>query len=117
MSNFDLFDWVKKLGIKHFSDIYSRHKLPKKIRKECGIVNLDDNQGHGTHWVCYRNIDSIVEYFDPFGLIMPDEIYQYLLTSGKHLFTLRMKYKIEIPFYVVIAVCIILTNDKMERVF
>ena len=37
------------------------------------------------HWVCYRNIDSFVEYFDPFGLIMPDEIYQYLLTSGKKL--------------------------------
>ena len=55
----------------------------KKIRKECGIVNLDDNQGPGTHWVCYRNIDSFVEYFDPFDLIMPDEIYQYLLTSGK----------------------------------
>ena len=43
----------------------------KKIGKECGIVNLDDNQGPGTHWVCYRNIDSFVEYFDPFGLIMP----------------------------------------------
>ena len=79
MSNFDLFDWVKKLGIKHW-DV-----LPKKIRKECGIINLDDNQGPGTHWVCYRNIDSFVEYFDPFGLIMPDEVYHYLLTSGKKL--------------------------------
>ena len=78
-----MFDWVKKRGIKHFRDIYSRDQLPKKIRKECGIVNLDDNQGPGTHWVCYRNIDSFVEYFDPFGLIMPDEIYHYLLTSGK----------------------------------
>ena len=62
---------LKKLGIKHFRDILSRNALPKKIGKECGIVNLDDNQGPGTHWVCYRNIDSFVEYFDPFGLIMP----------------------------------------------
>ena len=85
LSNFDLFDWIKKLGIKHFRDIYSRDKLPKKIKKECGIVNLDDNQGPGTHWVGYRNIDSFVEYFDPFGLIMLREIYQYLLTSGKKL--------------------------------
>ena len=60
----------------------------KKIRKECGITNLDDNQGPGTHWVCYRNIDSFVEYFDPFGLIMPHEIYYYLLTSGKKTYLL-----------------------------
>ena len=26
LSNFDLFDWIKKLGIKHFRDIYSRDK-------------------------------------------------------------------------------------------
>ena len=35
-------DWVKKLGIKHFRGIYSRDGLPKKIRKECGIINLHD---------------------------------------------------------------------------
>ena len=66
-------DWIAKLKIKHFRGIYSR-----KIRKECGIINLDNIQGVGTHWVCYRNLDSIlgkpvVEYFDSFGLIMPNE--------------------------------------------
>ena len=38
----------------------------------------------GTHRVCYRNLEkNLVEYFDPFGLIMPYEIRNYLLTSGK----------------------------------
>ena len=54
-------EWVKRLGIKHFRGIYSRDGLPKKIRKECGIINLDDIQGPGTHWVCYRNINNLVE--------------------------------------------------------
>ena len=78
ISNFDLMEWVKKLGIRHLREIYSRDGLPKKIRKECGIINLDVIQGPGAHWVCYRNIDSVVgslprvEYFDPFGLIMPN---------------------------------------------
>ena len=83
-------DWVKKLGIKHFRGIYSRDGLPKKIRKECGIINLDDIQGPGTHWVCYRNLapatrnkNGVVEYFDPFGLIMPNEALEYFRTSGK----------------------------------
>ena len=85
LSNFDLMEWVKRLGIKHFRGIYSRDGLPKKIRKECGIINLDDITGPGTHWVCYRNIDSVVEYFDPFGLIMPNEALEYFNTSGKRI--------------------------------
>ena len=89
-------DWIKKLGIKYFRGIFSRDSLPKKIKKECGIINLDDMVGPGTHWVCYRNIDGesaspaalsgMVEYFDPFGLIMPNEALKYFKTSGKQIF-------------------------------
>ena len=78
-------DWIKKLKIKYLRGIYSRDQLPSKIKKECGIINLDDKQGPGTHWVCFRNIDSVVEYFDPFGLIMPNEALKYFNTSGKHI--------------------------------
>ena len=83
LSNFDLIDWVKKLGIKHFRGIFSRDGLPRKIQKECGIVNLDDILGPGTHWCAYRNIDNVVEYFDPFGLIMPNEARDYFSTAKK----------------------------------
>ena len=76
-------EWVKRLGIKHFRGIYSRDGLPKKIRKECGIINLDDMTGPGTHWVCYRNLDSVVEYCDPFGLIMPNEALKYSHTGSR----------------------------------
>ena len=85
LSNFDLMKWIKRLGIKHFRGIYSRDRLPHKIKKECGIINLDDITGPGTHWVCYRNIDNVVEYFDPFGLIMPNEALKYFHTSGKRI--------------------------------
>lgn len=48
--------------------------------------NLDDIQGAGTHWVCYRNLEKdVVEYFDPFVLLMSHEVYLYLATSGKKL--------------------------------
>lgn len=78
-------DWVARLGIKHFSGIYSRDGLPRKFRKECGIINLDDFKGAGTHGVCYRNLDSMVEYFNPFGLMMPNEALNYFNTSGKQI--------------------------------
>ena len=88
LSNFDLMDWVKKLGIRSLRGIYSRDGLPNKIKKESGIINLDDIQGPGTHWVCYRNINNVVEYFDPFGLIMSNEALKYFNTaspSGKQI--------------------------------
>ena len=84
LSNFDLEKWVDDLGITYFRSIYSRDRLPDEIKKkECGIINLDSIKGSGTHWVCYRNIDKLmVEYFDPFGLIMPHEVSHYLSKSG-----------------------------------
>ena len=49
-----------------------RNALPNRVRhSECGIVNLDDEQGAGTHWVAYRKRGSIVEYFDSFGNLQP----------------------------------------------
>ena len=76
-------EWIKQLKIKYSRGIFSRDRLPNQIRKECGIINLDTFKGPGTHWVCYRNLDSFVEYFDPFGLIMPNEALKYFQTSGK----------------------------------
>ena len=73
--------WIDNLRIKHFRSIYSRNALPESInKKECGIINLDDIEGSGTHWVCYRNLEkNLVEFnFDPFGLKMPHEIRDYL---------------------------------------
>ena len=55
------------------------------MKKECGIINLDSKIGVGTHWVCYRNIDKYCEYFDSFGLIMPNEVQTYLSSSGKQI--------------------------------
>ena len=86
LSNHDLIDWVKQLGIKYFRGVFSKDVLPTQIRnRECGIVNLDNNIGPGTHWVAYRNIDRFCEYFDSFGLMMPSEVKKYMATSGKQL--------------------------------
>ena len=85
LSNIDLLQWVTQLGIKYFRGIFSRDNLPQKKHKlETGIINLDDSMGGGSHWICYRNVDKQdSEYFDPFELIIPNEIKNYLKTSGK----------------------------------
>ena len=59
----------------------------KILQYEVGIINLDTQLGPGTHWVAYRNIDSNnCEYFDSFGLIMPNKVKKYLMTSNKQIY-------------------------------
>lgn len=54
--------------------------LPTKAQKyECGIVNLDNSVGSGTHWVAYHKINNNSIYFDSFGNLQPPtQIVNYL---------------------------------------
>jgi len=57
-----------------------RNALPRKIRRnESGIVNLDNVDGGGTHWVAYAKRGDRAVYFDSFGnLRPPKELARYL---------------------------------------
>lgn len=58
-----------------------RNRLPKNgaLRTESAIINLDDNDGPGTHWVAYKKIINKVVYFDSFGNLQPpSELIRYL---------------------------------------
>ena len=79
LSNFDIEKYADKLGLTHFRGTFMRDALPRKLFKtECAIVNLDDSDGPGTHWVCYWIDPDVSYYFDSFGLSMPDELHDYL---------------------------------------
>ena len=49
------------------------------------VVNLDDSNSQGTHWVCASNRagDKDVLYYDSFAVPPCNEIVKYLKTSGK----------------------------------
>ena len=41
-----------------FNEVFSRNNLPKTIKDETYIINLDENADVGTHWIalfCNRN--------------------------------------------------------------
>lgn len=61
-----------------------RNNLPKKVNKnECGIINLDDKSGEGSHWTCYVKQGNIAIYFDPFGNLKPPlELITYFKSSN-----------------------------------
>ena len=79
LTNFELLDAAKKLNIPNFRGVFVRDELPKKpSRNECGILNLDDSNGTGSHWVAFlkNGMDKI--YFDSYGLPPPTELVKYL---------------------------------------
>ena len=79
-TNLQLSQLARSMRIPYFRGVYMRNALPRKIRRnESGVVNLDDVDGPGTHWVAYAKRGDRAAYFDSFGnLRPPKEIARYL---------------------------------------
>lgn len=62
-----------------------RNALPNKAHKyESAIVNLDDENGSGTHWVAYRKQNNVINYYDSFGNLNPTkELLKYFGNKAK----------------------------------
>ena len=102
MSNFDIMNWVKELKkIKKFDGVFNKDS--RQWASNCGIINLDSNNGPGTHWVCY--VDSF--YFDPFGLPPPENIF-FIKRYNTSQYQKKKKYL----FFVVTFVFFSLKNSK-----
>ena len=71
-----------------FNGVYSRNNLPNKIKKGAYVINLDEYENTGTHWVAlfvkpkYKTGSSSLErtiYFDSFGVEhIPKEINKFI---------------------------------------
>lgn len=83
-----------------------RTNLPKRCRKhECGVLNLDDEKGPGTHWVSYYKKDNrTCYYFDSFGdLQPPKEFINYVVGSGGGKCKILYNYKREQAFNTIVC--------------
>jgi len=70
-------------GLTHFRGVYASDGLPKRPRyRECGVLNyLKRNDDSIGHWTGYYKINSLVVYFDPFGLPPPTSVLKYFGTN------------------------------------
>ena len=79
LSNIELLEAARKLKIPNFRGVSLRDILPTTPKKkECGILNLDDTTGSGTHWVAWYKNGTEKKYFDSYGLQPPNELVDYL---------------------------------------
>ena len=51
-----------------FNGVYSRNNLPHKIKKGAYVINLDEHENTGTHWVSLLVKLKYTVYFDSFGI-------------------------------------------------
>ena len=59
--------------------MYSRNNLPNKIKKGAYVINLDEYENTGTHWVALFVKPKYTVYFDSFGIEhIPKEIKKFI---------------------------------------
>ena len=68
MSNYDLIEWCRYLGIP-INDVLSRDETVAHNHKQALFVyNLEPSYMSGSHWVATYVKDNVINYFDSFGL-------------------------------------------------
>jgi len=79
LTNLEILYTVKKLEIPRFCGVFVRDNLPvEPKRMECGILNLDDTSGNGTHWVAWYRENGKKYYFDSYSIQLPTELKRYV---------------------------------------
>ena len=89
LSNFDLIKRIKYLKIKNFKGIFSRNSKEHLHKEGCCIINLDDFQNQGTHWVAHDIKGTKCFYFESFSMPPPGppvEFVKYAEKIGKKSF-------------------------------
>ena len=62
-----------------FNGVYSRNNLPKTIKKGAYVINLNEYENTGTHWIALFVKTSEAIYFDSFGMEhIPNEINKFI---------------------------------------
>ena len=58
LTDVDLLKFAESLKIPHFRGVFMRNGLPEGglYKNESAIVNLDDRNNTGTHWVAFNKI-------------------------------------------------------------
>ena len=73
LTNFEISEYYKNEP--RFKYVYSRNNLPKAIKKGAYVINLDEYENMGTHWIALFVKPKYTVYFDSFGIEhIPKEI-------------------------------------------
>ena len=83
LTNIEISEYYKNES--RFNGVYSRNNLPNKIKKGAYVINLDEHENTGTHWVSLFIKLKYTVYFDSFGVEhIPKEITKFIRNHIKN---------------------------------
>ena len=81
--------------------MYSRNNLPNKIKKGAYVINLDEYENAGTHWVSLFAKPKYTVYFDNFGIEhIPKEINKFINNDIKRLLNTNIRFNYVRIFFI-----------------
>ena len=81
LTNIEISEYYKNEP--RFNGLYSRNNLPNKI-KGAYVINLDEYENTGTHWIALFVKPKCTVYFDTFGIEhIPKEINKFINNDTK----------------------------------
>lgn len=92
LSNIDISDICHKMNIP-LNGIYMRDEMPQKLSNGNYIINLDGNDGHGTHWTCFIKDGKDIIYMDSFGMLPPQNQIDIFHTNQDNIFYNNKQYQ------------------------
>ena len=83
-----------------FNGVYSRNNLPNKIKKGAYVINLDEDENTGTHWVSLFVKTKYTVYFDSFGVEhIPKDINKFINNDIKSIFRIQPYHSIMCGYF------------------
>lgn len=78
-TNVQLEQMIKSLKIRNFREVLMKDELSnlKPKTNECYIINLQNQNQNGSHWLGIWKKGRNVRYFDSFGTSIPEEVKKY----------------------------------------
>ena len=74
ITNFDIQNWVEYLRLNNFGGVISRDQVIDSVPQHSYVINLNESDEPGSHWVAMFFGSDLVLYFDSFGLAPPQEL-------------------------------------------
>ena len=85
LTNIDINSLVDYLNIPNYKGTFMKDQLIGKPKEtECAVINLNNSDQSGSHWVAFYKHGDQRYYFDSFGQIPPTEIQKYLKTPEEY---------------------------------
>ena len=100
LTNIEISEYYKNEP--RFNGVYSRNDLPNKIKKRAYVINLDEYENTGTHWVSLFVKPKYTVYFDSFGVEhIPKEINKFIGNSDtkSNIFRIQEYYSIMYGYF------------------